>query len=108
MARVAIPVDVASKSGTIATAETSGDATNHHSVANNGRVMVMARNNGATPRNLTVYVTKQVDGQTPAAVVTAVAAGETRWFGPYSTANYSRSLSIDVAHSDLKLRAVRI
>lgn len=109
MARGAITPAALSRAG-VALTETTGDATNGHSIAaNDGRVFILARNsNGsATARTVSVLVEQQVDGQTVAAKSMSVAAGATKAFGPFPKAVYGETLLVDVDNAEMFLRAVR-
>lgn len=108
MPRVAVPVTQSSRAGTVLPTATTGDATNNHSVANDGRVILMVKNTGATSRNITFALTTTVDGLAVTARVEAIPAGETQLFGPFDPNSYGTSLSVDVAHAELVLNAIRV
>lgn len=108
MPRVAVPVTQSTRSGTVLPAATTGDATNNHSVANDGRVILMVKNTGASSRNVTFYTTVSVDGLTAPTRIESVPAGETQLFGPFPVNDYGSSLSVDVAHAELTLNAIRV
>lgn len=108
MPRVAVPVTQSSRAGTVLPAATTGDATNNHSVANDGRVILLVENTGASSRNITFYTTVSVDGLTAPTRVEAVPAGETQLFGPFPVNDYGSTLNVDVAHAELVLNAIRI
>ena len=108
MARVAVPVTIATRAGVALPAETTGDPVNNHSVANSGKTKVHVHNtNGAsTARTVTFRIYSTVDGQTVTSRTKAIPAGETHVFGPFPTADYGTTLLIDVDNAELKLRAV--
>lgn len=110
MARAALTVTPISKTGIAPTAETTGDATNNHSVANDGRTFLLVRNsNGAaTARILTIRLSGSVDGQAITSRTYSIAAGASLYVGPFNTTNYGTTMLVDVAHADLKLSAYRI
>lgn len=108
MPRVAVPVTQSSRAGTVLPAATAGDATNNHSVANDGRVILMVENSGASSRDITFYTTVSVDGLTAPTRVESIPAGETQLFGPFPVNDYGSSLAVDVAHAELLLRAIRV
>lgn len=108
MPRVAVPVTTFVRAGVVLPAATTGDATNNHSVANDGRVGIIVDNTGASSRNVTFHTAKSVDGLTPATRVESIPAGEEQGFGPFDPATYGTTLNIDVAHAELTLRAIRI
>lgn len=108
MPRVNVPVATIVRTGTgiAVSAEVAGDATNNHSVANNGTVWLEARNAHATlPKNLTVRIPGTVDGQAVTSRVYAIPALTTRRVGPFPTHDYGTLLLVDVESVDLKLTA---
>ncbi|MFD6360192.1 hypothetical protein ACFWFX_10095 [Streptomyces roseolus] len=108
MPRVAIPVTQSTRAGTVLPAATTGDAVNNHSVANDGRVILMVKNTGASSRNVTFLTTRKVDDIATPGRVEAVPAGETQLFGPFPPTDYGTTLSVDVAHAELTLNAIRV
>lgn len=109
MARGAIPVSALSRAGVAPPSETNGDATNNHSVVNDGATFLLVRNsNGAsTARTVTFRPTSTVDGQSVTRAV-SIAAAASRYFGPFPTGIYGRSLLVDVDNAELKLSAFRL
>lgn len=109
MARVAITPAPVTRDGLddSTVTETTGDATNHHSVINRGSMWVEVRNsNGAaTARTVTYRLVGGADGQTIAPKTKSIAAGQTFRMGPWPIEAYGGTLLIDVEHADLKLRA---
>lgn len=110
MARVAVPVTSITRTGVAPAAETAGDAVNNHTVANDGQVILLVRNaNGAaTDYDLTVHLQGVIDGQAIDPKVYTIAAGASRYIGPWPTSRYGTSMQVDVEHADLKLSAYRI
>lgn len=110
MSRSAIPVTSSSRAGVALPAETSGDASNNHTVQNDGHTIVLARNSngGSTARTVTVHVSKTVDGQAVASRATSIAAAATAVIGPWPTSEYGTSVLLDVDNAELKLRAVHV
>lgn len=108
MPRVNVPVTQATRAGTTLPAAVTGDATNNHSVINDGKVAIIAKNTGATSRTVTFALTKQVDGLAVTARVETLAAGAEELFGPFSATDYGTTLNVDVAHAEVTLRAIRI
>jgi hypothetical protein len=106
--RVNVPVTQAVRAGVVLPAAVTGDATNNHSVANDGRVAVIVKNTGASSRTVTFYTTKSVDGLTPATRAESIPAGEEQLFGPFDPTVYGTTLDIDVTSAELTLRAIRI
>ncbi|MER6485761.1 hypothetical protein ABT264_19660 [Streptomyces virginiae] len=107
MPRVVVPVLTADRSG-VAVTQTTGDATNNHTVTNNGRVLIMVENSGATARVVTFNLARKVDGQSVTARTKSLAAGAKELFGPFDPQDYGGKLLIDVAHAELKLTAISL
>lgn len=109
MARGAIPVTAISRTGVALPTETTGDATNFHTVVNDGNTIILARNtnSGSTARTVTVHLNRTVDGQAVASRTYSVAAAATKALGPFPTGDYGSSLLVDVDHAELLLRAIR-
>ncbi|MEU2484089.1 hypothetical protein ABZ593_05675 [Streptomyces sp. NPDC012617] len=108
MPRVAVPVTQSSRAGTVLPAATTGDAVNNHSVANDGRVILIVKNTGASSRDITFLTTVSVDGLTAPSRIESVPAGETQLFGPFPVNDYGSTLKVDVAHAELTINAIRI
>ena len=110
MPRVAVPVTQSSRAGTVLPAATTGDATNNHSVANDGRVILMVKNTNATStaRSVTSRTVRSVDGLTAPTRVESIPAGETQLFGPFDPNDYGTTLQVDVDHAELVINAIRI
>lgn len=110
MARVAVPVTTISRAGVAPASETTGDATNNHSVQNNGKTFLLVRNgNGAsTARTVTLRLSGSYDGQSVTPRTVTIAAAASRYIGPFPTSTYGTSLLVDVEHADLKLSAYTI
>lgn len=108
MPRVAVPVTQSTRAGAVLPAATTGDATNNHSVANDGRVTLLVKNTGASSRNITFLTRVSVDGLAAPSRVEAVPAGETQLFGPFPVNDYGSTLQVDVAHAELTINAIRI
>lgn len=113
MARGVVPVTTASRSSASGAlpAATTGDATNNHSVANNGKVYLILKNtNGAsTSRTATVKNQTSADGlaSTTHRVYT-IPAGEEWIRGPFPTAVYGTLLELDVSHAEVTIRAIQV
>ncbi len=108
MPRVAVPVTAITKAGVTAAAEVNGDATNGHSIANNGSTFIVVRNNGASTRTLSINLQGAVDGQPITARTVSVATTVTKYVGPFDTTRYGTSIEAQVDHADLRLSAFRI
>lgn len=110
MARVNLPLTEITRAGVAAGAEVTGDATNHHSFSNDGRVFLLVRNsNGAsTARTVTITVPGTVDGQSVTARTVTIAAAASRYIGPFPKAVYGGTVLVNVDHAELKLTAYHI
>jgi hypothetical protein len=108
MARVAVPVTAITKAGVAPPAETNGDATNHHSVSNDSRTVLLCRNNGASTRTVSVLLSGTVDGQAITARSISIPTSASRYIGPFDTTRYGTTLLVNVDHADLRLSAFRI
>lgn len=109
MARAALTVTAVSRAGVALPAETDGNATDNHTVANDERTIVLARNsNGAaTARTVTVHIDQEVDGVGGLTKTYSIAAGATKAIGPFPTKIYGNPVLLDVDNAELKLRALR-
>lgn len=109
MARTAIAVTQSTRAGTTLPAATAGDATNGHSVPNNGRVVLIIENTGTTsPHDVTFALAEKVDGLTVGPRVESVANGETQVFGPFPPGEYGDSLLVDVDNAELAIQAIGV
>jgi hypothetical protein len=108
MARGALSIKQASRDGMDMGTATVGDATNGHTVANDGKTGILVKNTGATARIVTFKLFKTVDGQAITPRAKSLPAGATYLFGPFPTDHYGAQLDIDVAHAELTLQAVRV
>lgn len=91
-------------------AEVTGDAVNGHAMANDGKCFLLVRNanGGSTARIITFHLNGTIDGQSVTPRTTSIAAGASRYFGPFPPNTYGASLLIDVAHADLVLTAYHL
>ncbi|WP_405925428.1 hypothetical protein [Streptomyces sp. NBC_00035] len=109
MPRVAVPVTQITRAGVAAPTETNGDATNNHSVANNGRMVLLVRNSGSTvARTVTLRLPGLTDGQAITPRTVSIAQATSRYIGPFPTGDYGDSLLVDVDNAELKLLAFGI
>lgn len=109
MARTNVPVTEITRAGVAPANPITGDPTNNHAVANDGHVVLLIANTGATvARTATVRVTRTVDGQTPASRTYSIAQSTSRYIGPWPTGDYGTTLQVDVDNAELKLSAYRI
>lgn len=102
------PISRTSVDGKLTTA-TTGDASNGHSVVNNGTsvFLIFKNTNGAsTVRTATVRNLTSADGLAAATHrVYTIPAGETWYRGPFPTATYGTTMQIDVSHAEMTIQA---
>lgn len=100
------PVEIV-KAGVALGSETAGDATNGHTVVNDGEVFILAHNTngGSTARTASFVRKRTVDGVAPAVRAVSVAAATTKLIGPFPTIDFGVALDIDVSHAELQLTA---
>lgn len=108
MPRTNIVATQASRSGTVLPAATAGDAVNGNSVANDGRVVLIVRNTGASSRTITFHTARSVDGLTAPVRSESVPAGETQVFGPFSPNDYGTMLAFNVDDAELTVQVLRV
>lgn len=109
MARTAIAVTQSVRAGATLPAATVGDPVNNHSVPNNGKVVLLVENTGATTaRSVTFAFSEKVDGQPVTPRVESVAVGETQVFGPFPPTEYGSTLLVDVDNAELTLLAIGV
>ncbi len=106
MPAVAIPQVTSTSKGVLLPAEQDGDTVNGHYLQNSGREKFIARNSGASARNVTIAFNTTVDGQGVTAYVKSIPAGEAHVFGPFPTSIYGTQVGVTVAHAEVKLRAI--
>lgn len=109
MPRVDVPVTQITRTGVAPATEVNGDATNNHSVANDGSVWIEVRNSGSTvARVVSARFPNTVDGQTVPARTWSIPTSSTRRIGPFPVGKYGTTLLIDVDNAELKLAAYRL
>lgn len=99
-----------SKNGTPFPAGTAADVVNGNSVANDGRVIVIASNsNASVVRNATVTPTGTVDGLTAAARTSPIPAQSSILLGPWEIGNYSTTLALSGDNAtDVKFQIIQM
>jgi uncharacterized membrane protein YgcG len=107
MARTNIAVFTTSRTDGSAPVATAADVANGNSTANDGAVVLVARNTDTNPHTLTVHITRQVDGVTPAAKTFSIAAGTTEYIGPFTPNDYSLTLTYDLDSSTVTILPLR-
>ncbi|MFJ9900263.1 hypothetical protein ACIQPR_43735 [Streptomyces sp. NPDC091280] len=82
---------------------------NNHTVANNGRVVLLVQNTGSTSsRTVTFRLARTVDGFSVTPRTATVATGTTKAFGPFDPNDYGNDLQVDVDNAELKIQAIRV
>ena len=115
MPRVDITVQALDPTG-VFTAEQSGDSANNHVMANNGEVVIVARNaDGAAPHTVTLVTPGTVGGLAITDQAVSVPASSTRFIGPLDPDVYDQpsgadtgKVYVNVDSSQLKLSAYRL
>ncbi|MGX1129903.1 hypothetical protein RKD49_002093 [Streptomyces glaucescens] len=108
MPRTNIAATQASRSGTVLPAAAAGDVANGNSTANDGRVVLLVENTGASSRTITFQTTVSVDGLTAPVRSETIPAGETQVFGPFPPNDYGNPLGFNVDNAELTIRVIRI
>ncbi|MFG3585117.1 hypothetical protein [Streptomyces sp. NPDC047990] len=110
MARTNVTATQATRAGTTLPAAAAGDATNGNQIANDGRVVLIAKNtNGtSTARTITFQTARSVDGLTNPTRQESIPAGETQVIGPFPPTDYGTVLAFDVSHAELTIQAIRV
>lgn len=108
MPRTSIAATQASRSGTVLPAATAGDVVNGNSVQNDGRVVLIVNNTGASSRTITFQTTVSVDGLTAPVRSETVPAGETQVFGPFPPNDYGTTLGFNVDNAELTVQVLRV
>lgn len=108
--RVNLPLSQLTRAGIAPAAEVAGDASNGHSVQNDGDVFVLVRNsNGSsTAHAVTIHVPELVDGQAVASRTVSVPATVSRYLGRFPASTYGSLVLIDVDNAELKLSAYHL
>lgn len=107
MPRTALPVAGITLAGVAAPAWNDGDPDDLNSVVNDGRTVLIVRNDGVVARTLTVPLVVTVDGQTVTPRTYTVPAGATRYLGVFDTVRYGTTMLLNPESSDLQLVALR-
>ncbi|WP_030670653.1 hypothetical protein [Streptomyces rimosus] len=109
MPRVSIPVTQITRAGVAPATEVNGDATNNHSVNNDGSVWLEVRNSGSTvSRTVSALFASTVDGVAVPAKTWSIPTSASRRIGPFPTRLYGTTLQIDVDNAELKLSAYKV
>ena len=110
MPRTALTAVQASRAGTVLPAATAGDATGGNQIANDGRVVLIAKNTNAssTARTITFQTARTVDGLTNPTRQESIPAGETQVFGPFPPNDYGDILAFDVSNAEVTLNVIRV
>ena len=108
MPRTNIAATQATRSGAVLPAATAGDVTNGNSTPNDGRVVLIIKNTGASSRTVTFATNVSVDGLTAPVRSESIPAGETQVFGPFSPNDYGTVLAYNVDNAELTVQALRV
>jgi hypothetical protein len=106
--RTAITATQASRAGTVLPAATAGDVTNGNSSPNDGRVVLVVKNTGASTRNITFTTVRSIDGLTAPVRSEAIPAGETHVFGPFDPNDYGTTLAYNADNAELTVNVIRV
>jgi hypothetical protein len=106
--RTNIAATQASRAGTVLPAATAGDVTNGNSTANDGRVVLIVKNTGASSRTITFSTVRSVDGLTNPVRSESIPAGETHVFGPFDANDYGSTLAYNVDNAELTINVIRV
>ncbi|GAA0454193.1 hypothetical protein ACFQ2B_27865 [Streptomyces stramineus] len=106
MPRVNVPVTSITRTGVAPATEVNGDATNNHSLVNDGQTWIEVRNSGSTvARTMSAIYANTIDGQTVPAKTYSIPTSSTRRIGPFPVRLFGALLLIDVDNAELKLTA---
>jgi archaellum component FlaG (FlaF/FlaG flagellin family) len=109
MPRVNLPHTQISRAGIAPGSEVTGDPSNNHSTANDGKVFLLARNSGSgSARTVTLKIPTVVDGQAVASRTVSVPISSSKYIGPFPPGDYGNVLEVDVDHAELKLTAYHL
>jgi hypothetical protein len=105
MPRTAIAVAVSTSKGVKVATPAASDTVNGNYLANSGIETFVAKNTGASARNVTIGFSATVDGQGVTSYVRSIPAGEEWEFGPFPVTMYGTQVAVDGAHAEVTLRA---
>lgn len=105
MAATPVPVQTVTTAGIVRGTEVDGDTVNGHSVVNDGRTVLLARNSGASPYTVTVSFARTVQGQAVTAKTYTVAAGTEQWIKMFPTDDVGSTATFTVNNAAIKLLA---
>lgn len=109
MPRVNLPHTNISRTGIAPGAEVTGNATDNHSTANDGRVFLLIRNSGSTVnRTVTIHLPDVIDGQAITPKTYSLVQATSRYIGPFPPGEYGDTLNVDVDNAELKLTAYHL
>lgn len=110
MPRTTLTAVQASRAGTVLPTATAGDVTNGNQIANDGRVILIAKNTNAasTARTVTFQTARSIDGLTHPTRQESIPAGETQVFGPFPPNDYGDTLAFDVSNAEVTLNVIRV
>lgn len=111
MATAHVPISQAGTAGVIVAgtghSEVAG-ATDNNTIPNNGKMFILLRNSGATPRTFTPTPKAQVDGGrvTVSGQPVTVNASVSRLVGPFPKEIYGTTLEFVVSHAELVVTGI--
>ncbi|MFD4633343.1 hypothetical protein ACFVYR_34975 [Streptomyces sp. NPDC058284] len=106
---VEIPVVAFTRAGTAMPSAVVGDPTADHTLPNDGRVGLMVKNTSASVvGNVTINLSRMVDGQPVTPRVIPVPVSTTLALGPFAPGDYGADVGIGVDAASLTLVAVRV
>jgi hypothetical protein len=92
---------------------TAADPANDHQCAFTGKEMILARNTGATPHNVTITSAVDTRGRTKDITNESLAAGSVHMFGPFSQPEGWKQASdgmlyFEADHAEIEFAVVRL
>ncbi|AUG87326.1 hypothetical protein HOS59_gp61 [Streptomyces phage Rowa] len=104
-----IPVVSFTRAGTVLPNAQVGDTVEGHTLENDGRVGLLVRNTDTlAPHNVTIALTRTVDGQSVTPRVVSVPADRSLALGPFAPGDYGSNVTITVDSVSLTLVAFRV
>jgi hypothetical protein len=103
MSRTALSVVTSGRTGDRELVLVAGDAVNFNYFANDGKVMIVAQNSGASSYTLTFTTQKTIDGLAIPDLTITIPAGEFALVGPFPKSVYNTDYTDDetVVHEDV-------
>lgn len=87
-------------------AAVAGDVANGNLVPNNGRTVLKVKNtNGTSTAHTVTFNLPDFRGHDVTPDTESIAAGATKWYGPFPLDTYTASLLVNVDHAELVINA---